>query len=175
MKGWHCFEAVDLGGRDVDHVVIGRSGIYAVETKWSATPWSLTGAGRYQLQRHAAQARNSSRDIRLRLLSHNVRVSVAPLLVLWGREFDDSIPDNTHLEGVDVVRGNALDSWCRSRVADQLSVDRVLDAATALESFVRERKQMVRRLERSARQVRTPSLGRVTQRIVGGESLDRAD
>lgn len=163
MKGWRCLDAIDLGGRDVDHVAIGPGGAYAVETKWSATKWSLTGSGRHQLERHAAQARNGSRDIRLRLRSHNVRLDVAPLLVLWGREFDESVPDITRFMGVDVVKGKALDVWCRARIGNQLSVEQVSDAGTALDSFITERRRMVRQAERSVRQVRNPDTNRQRQ------------
>ncbi len=91
--------------------------------------------------------------------SHQVRLPVAPLLVLWGREFDESLPDVFHVDGVDIVKGKVLHVWCRSRVADQLSSEKMLDATTALESFIRERNQMVRRLQSSARRVPSPSPG----------------
>ena len=145
LKGWRSIDTIDLGGRDVDHVLIGPGGVYAIETKWSATRWSLTGLAGNQVERHAHRARKGARDIRLRLHSYKVRLPVAPMLVVWGREFDESMPDIMKFQGVEIVKGKALDVWCRSRAGGQLSTEQVDAATTALQRFITQRKQMVRR------------------------------
>ena len=70
LEGWRSFDTIDLGGRDVDHMLIGPGGVYAIETKWSATRWSLTGLAGNQVERQAHRARKGARDIRLRLHSY---------------------------------------------------------------------------------------------------------
>ncbi len=42
-REYKVVNAIMLKRWDIDHVLLGPSGAYAVETKWSATPWDLGG------------------------------------------------------------------------------------------------------------------------------------
>ena len=42
-SGWKTVNHVALTVRDVDHVLVGPDGTFAVETKWSAQEWALGG------------------------------------------------------------------------------------------------------------------------------------
>jgi hypothetical protein len=100
--------------RDVDHVVLSAAGAWAFETKWTARAWGDIRETR--LQKAAADAQNSARQMRGLLASRDVDVPmpVSPVVVLWGDwGEEDGHPDI----GVAVVHGNNLREWLGSRVA----------------------------------------------------------
>ena len=39
-SGWQVVNHVTLTAPDIDHVLVGPGGMFAIETKWSATPWT---------------------------------------------------------------------------------------------------------------------------------------
>jgi hypothetical protein len=72
-----------LGRDDIDHVLIGPGGAFAVETKWSATSWRSDYA-RPRLRDAVAQAQRNARALRLWHPFKSRGVPVHPVLVLWG-------------------------------------------------------------------------------------------
>jgi len=52
-RGWRVLNHVMLKQRDIDHVLIGPGGVYAVETKWGPDP------GRFQVQADESSKRRS--------------------------------------------------------------------------------------------------------------------
>ena len=40
-RGWLTFDHIPFANGDVDHAVVGAEEAYALETKWSASPWAL--------------------------------------------------------------------------------------------------------------------------------------
>lgn len=63
-RGWRLVNRVVLKRQDVDHVLIGPGGVFAVETKWTATPWQLDPP-EDRVRRAAAQASENARDLQL--------------------------------------------------------------------------------------------------------------
>lgn len=78
-KDWRVIHDVHLGVENVDHVVLGRSRLYAVETKWIGS-----GADYRRLKRYAGQANNRARLLERELLARGVPREVEPLVIAWG-------------------------------------------------------------------------------------------
>lgn len=111
---WACLHSVPVGrnGSDIDHVVIGPPGVFTINSKHhprrrvAVDEYAVTvGAVRTDyLQRARAEAERAER-----LLSRSCgqRITVAPLVVVYCREFRIvRSPLDVH-----VVAGNQLTSW----------------------------------------------------------------
>jgi len=139
-KDWRVIDAVEFEERDVDHVVFGPCGVWAVETKYTSVPWTdaggvLTGPFRDPLE----QARVGARKIHLLLKTHGLEVPVHPVLAVWGegtRHLRTSVIDD-----VPVLVGREEKTWLTELPAagDPLSSDTVQSIELALESFIRLR------------------------------------
>ena len=78
-------DGVEFDRFDVDHVAVGPTGVFAIETKWTSVPWSLPREGLSTRRRHAVdQAQRGAGKIRLLLGSRGVEVAVMPVVVVWG-------------------------------------------------------------------------------------------
>jgi hypothetical protein len=140
--GWSLFDDVELDGFNVDHVLVGPGGVFAVETKWTSVRWTIDrgtlDAGRSARPDH--QARAGARRIRL-LLKHHARVDchVVPVVVVWG-------PGRPHLEdGVVTLRnetliaqGGALARHIRTLPTDVLDDDSTRACEAALRAYVED-------------------------------------
>ena len=81
----HVIDDFPLSGRNLDHVLVGPGGLYAIETKWRAK-WkgrtmTLTG-DRLELERR--QAASEAEELQQLLLEQGHNVPVRAILVLWG-------------------------------------------------------------------------------------------
>jgi hypothetical protein len=129
-RGWRRIDSVPFGSNfDVDHVLVSDRGVFAVETKYTARPWSSSSI---ELQRAAANARSKARKIKL-LLDGSGRPSVHAVLVVWGPGARALPRELLTVEGVMVSRGfsdGALNAYLegRPRVLEQSSVDVIFDA-----------------------------------------------
>lgn len=87
--GWQVVNHFLLRRDDIDHVLIGPGGVYAVETKWSNDR-----GGRYartQERDAVAQASSNARSMTLWSELRTSGVQVQPVAVVWGgglREWD---------------------------------------------------------------------------------------
>lgn len=107
-RGWRVVNHVNLRQSDIDHVLFGPDGIFAIETKWSSQAWTperLTGA--------AGQAARNARDL---TLWSNLRPfgPVHPLVVVWGPTATE-LPANTTINDVPVIPGKHFDQWWQQR------------------------------------------------------------
>ncbi len=87
--GWHVVSGLFFDGHgDVDHVLVGPGGVFAVESKWTSSPWTVTELGiDGPLGRDpVAQARDGARKVEsmLRFGKERFDIRVQPLVVLWG-------------------------------------------------------------------------------------------
>jgi hypothetical protein len=114
-----------LGREDVDHVLIGPGGVYAVETKWSASWDTDFAAGR----QHDAvrQVQRGARSMSLWEPLRKRGVHVQPVVVLWGGDVRSWAEDRRFrtLDGVPVVTGPALGDWTKSLSPGALDPDAV--------------------------------------------------
>lgn len=108
QRGWRLVNHVNLRKSDIDHVLFGPEGIYAVETKWSSYSWSPQ-----RLAVAAAQAARNAHD--LTIWSPLKRFGqTKPLLILWGPTVAD-LETPTTVNGVPVITGKGFDDWWQHR------------------------------------------------------------
>jgi hypothetical protein len=122
--GWRRVDHVQLQLCDVDEVVVGPGGTFAVETMWRCGRWRSRRGDAVGVA--VKTARVNARDIRLRLQARGVRADVHPVVVVWGSGESAVRDDN----GVTVLPGPALRSWFGARppVLGGADVDRVAEA-----------------------------------------------
>lgn len=151
---------IPFGERDVDHVLVGRAGVWAVETKYTDFDINLAGPGaRYGMQ-WAAQAERNARTLRLLLRSSGIDVAVTPLVVAWGPEISGT---PASISSVQILRGPDLRvvmPWANDEHAlSQAQVDFVRRVLTAH----RERRLKHDRDERRAASKRRRMLGHLSR------------
>jgi len=85
-QGWALIDAVEFRSLDVDHVLIGPGGVWAIETKTSMVPMTMRPDrvdGLYKGD-PCAQARSGARKIAALLRSYDLDLNVTAAVVLWG-------------------------------------------------------------------------------------------
>lgn len=112
--GWELVNHVSLDGYgDIDHVLVGPGGVFAIETKWSASAWRerdsrLLGGLRY------AEAKAKQLELWHDVRRHG-RPAVTPVLVLWGKaahSFKDAQGARKRAgSGTLVLAGSELQAW----------------------------------------------------------------
>jgi hypothetical protein len=131
--GWQSVHAVGIGAGDVDHVVMGPAGVFALETKRTSGRWSRRDPKTRRLLESALdQAWRNRQAVRLRLRNHVGAIEVTPVVVLWGR-CDDGVTDPD--SELPVVHGSELVAWLRGRPS-LLVPDLVDRAAAGLRDYV---------------------------------------
>lgn len=133
-KRWHALHDVPLEASwDADHIVVGPTGVFVLETKWTATRQSeRRGYLRGRLEYGADQAWRGARRVRSVLRGAGVIVDVEPVVVLWGPR--DAWGDD-HPVGVAIVHGDDLAEWLTHRHQNELTEDEIMRASEALDGF----------------------------------------
>lgn len=134
--GWRLLEHLPLEYGDIDHVLVGPGGVYAVETKNTSGLWDLDEPDE-RLRDALEQARRCADRLRVLLLERSVRVrtEVRPLVVLWGRASSRVAT----LEGVDVVHGPDLSLWKESLGTNLLTPEQIETAFAWLRRYIEMR------------------------------------
>lgn len=129
--GYKVVNAMMLKPWDIDHVLLGPSGAYAVETKWSATPWDLAGQW---VRKAASQVTGNARDLRLWADLKRIGITqVSPVLMLWGAgAADPTKPAVSVVDGVTVVLGPRASEWTSALGPQRLTVSQVSQGWLAL-------------------------------------------
>jgi hypothetical protein len=133
-QGWRVVNHVTLRQWDIDHVLLGPGGVYAIETKWSATPWKTCPPER-RVAEACEQVAANSRDLTLLLKRHGVG-AVEPVVVLWGagtKDLPAVQPVTNGPRTVLLVSGPSAASWLTTLPTDRLQPDQVLAAWQALD------------------------------------------
>jgi hypothetical protein len=135
-RGWHLSNNVPFEGFDVDQVLIGPGGAFAIETKFSAR-----SDARQVVAAAVGQSIANAQKIALLLRTYQVDVRVAPVLFLWGPGYREIEPES--FRNVTLVRGNDVHSWVRalSKSPTQIDEDRVKQAANAIRQFQKMRQE----------------------------------
>jgi hypothetical protein len=129
--GWHLVNHFSLGRGDVDHVLVGPGGAFAIETKWSATPWTLDRPDARVLEA-VRQVEANARSLRLWKEFKAAGISaVEPVVVLWGTDAAQ-LPSVTRVDQTIVVAGPAFDVWRDSLGSGLLSPTQSDDAYQAM-------------------------------------------
>ena len=135
-RGWRVLNHVKLRQRDIDHVLIGPGGVYAVETKWSADPWEIADHGR-RVVNAAQQAADNAHDLWLWLKSYGVE-TVQSVVFLWGAG-DATGADRTRCGDVVVLHGHVAHLWRDSLVDEGLADSVTSQVWQELDKHVRKR------------------------------------
>lgn len=133
-QGWRVVNHVTLRQWDIDHVLVGPGGAYAIETKWSATPWKTSPPER-RVAEACEQVAANSRDLTLWLKRHGIG-AVNPVVFLWGsgtKDLPAMQPVTNGSRTVLIVSGPSAATWLRTLPADGLQPDQVLTAWQALD------------------------------------------
>lgn len=148
--GWSVINGVPLEGRDVDHVLVGPSGLIVAESKWSAYGWRIEPPD----ERVQAAIHQVSRNARSLRLWDEVKATGAPVrcvVLLWGggARADAPLrpPKPIQIDEVTTVAYGltAIRSWLDSVGADsggQMSVGSMQSVWRALDRLVTERENV---------------------------------
>jgi len=149
IRGWKAVDDIEFEHLNVDHVVVGPGGAFAVETKWTNEPW-IVEDGSF-ISSYALRAVKQSRDGADRighLLRGNFKITcqVEPLLVIWGpgRPTAEAC---LMVDGVAVVPGELLRRTVASR-GGVLTSQEVKAVVTAIKAFVCRKDDFDRRRAR---------------------------
>jgi Nuclease-related domain len=129
-RGWHLFSNIAFEGFDVDQVLVGPGGIFAIETKFS----SRSDASR-DVAAAARQSVNNAHKIKLLLRTYQVDVQVTPVLFLWGPGYREMEPES--FRKVTIAQGDDVHSWVRALLKSPTLVDegKIKQAADAIRQF----------------------------------------
>jgi len=132
---WHVVDWISFGYKDVDHVVVGPGGVFAVETKYTDSMIDLSCAkGHGMAFDWSNQALDGARSVRLLLTSLGHKCEVIPIVVVWGGEVSGT---PLEIERVQILRSNDLkehlSAWVQLPVG--LPSDKVQTIGTALKDY----------------------------------------
>ena len=136
-EGWVVLHDLANGSKNFDHVVLGPTGVYCLNSKWSGyrlesgDDGRLVGRHKYDddvylsitsvLKRSRGEAAALSEQIEKRC---GQRLWVQPVIVWWG----DVVNGGQTVDGVGVVQGKALADRLRAQKGRQVpQFDRVVD------------------------------------------------
>lgn len=128
---WGAVHNIEAGRPDIDHVLFTPAGVVAIESKWR-----FRGADAQWLAGVAGQAQAAARKAKLVLYSEDVgyRTDVRAVLVVWGGARRE-LPPHSVIDGVDVLRGQALVGWLEQCSRGDLSQDRAAELQRLLTAF----------------------------------------
>jgi len=131
-QGWRLVNGLGFHGLgDVDHVLIGPGGVFAIESKYTTSPCEEAqfGVDGIYGREPVSQATRAAQKIQ-RMLKHGpgrFDVSVTPLVVIWGRGRLKPPKGSTVINGVLVCDGTRSGDWL-SLLADEQLDDQTIHA-----------------------------------------------
>lgn len=136
-SGWRLVNGFVLGEGDIDHVLLGPGGLYAIETKWSGSRWDDRWAAD-RIDRFAVSVAERARQLRLwhEMSKLGIR-EVRPVLVLWGAGAGTEV--TVHPNGTVIVPGSALGAWRQDLLDSRLTAEQISACWSALDAQVRRR------------------------------------
>lgn len=150
-RGWALVDDVAFEGWNVDHVLVGPSGVFAIETKWTSVDWRVAN-GRLHDGRTQRQALNGAKKVATFLDHHaGVRCHVTPVIAAWGPGRPRMGGQATVLtDGVVLVEGRDCRRYIDAVDTSVLTADQIQAAHRALDEFVRERDRYETRRAKAA-------------------------
>lgn len=160
-SGFTVIDDFPLGGRNLDHVLVGSGGVIAVETKWKSK-WRNRQHELKGLELERGQAAFQAEKLQEIVESFGHSVYVRPVVVAWGPGIptEDSF---VQFGRVGVFVGDRWKDWPeRALVRDSLSVIDVQQIAKELIRFAKENSpremSLARKSLRIARALVSPTL-----------------
>lgn len=122
LKGHAVVHGLKFHGFDVDHVLVGPSGVTAVETKWTSRDLDISkGVTERRLTRNLQDATRGAAQIDLYLRrAAQLEGGVRPALILWGAGVRDIPGGQTTVGGVDVFVGRQAREWRATSFGQQV-------------------------------------------------------
>ena len=128
---------------DIDHLLIGPSGVWVLETKWSADSWMSTNGDQFmsdRLRRAVEQVARNAADVGHQFSHKLGQAAVRAVVVLWTSPGNTSnVQDAGELDGVFIVPGPGLKDWLDSVVLSGPTCVEVPQLWTAVEEHARKR------------------------------------
>ena len=138
-RGWLSVDHIEFHRFDIDHVVAGPGGVFAVETKWTNYDWRINDCSFNDeyAQTAVRQCREGASKISSLLRSRRLICEVRPLLVIWGpgRPMVDSA---VMVDDVLVVPGHLLRRTL-SRLHGALDADTTVSVTREVKDFIQIR------------------------------------
>ncbi len=119
---------VEVAGGDVDHIVVGPSGVFALDSKWH-----VGATDHATLSRDTERAAAAARRARLILRSEGITAEVEPVVVVWGNTSSTAIEAEIDQDVV-IVLGRQLKGWLK-RPEQHLSRQEGAEILNRLKSF----------------------------------------
>lgn len=145
-KDWHLIHGMRFSDSgDIDHILVGPSGILVFETKWSRDRWPMKNERQTyitnQLNRAITQVKENREAIRTRLEGITDDVPIYAVCVLWSATdsskdlpwFYRQSPDFVH-----IVRGPELKDWLLTLRKSSLNSDRINEIASEVKKVARD-------------------------------------
>jgi hypothetical protein len=139
-RGWKVVNDVALKRWNTDHVIVGPGGAYALESKWSASPWRVAVSDT-DVRAACRQVDENAHTITL-WLKRLTLGTVRPVLVLWGANARE-LPTAQDLASGDrivrVVAGPKVKDWLRTLPDGHLTADQIEAAWSLIDEHCRKR------------------------------------
>jgi hypothetical protein len=130
---WGAVPNVEVGGFDIDHVVVAPGGVIAIETKAH-----VTGIDAGRARADVTQAREAARKATAILRSKDVAMpsDVVSVLAVWGSKATRTIPAEGRLvDGVHVIAVHDLADWLARFKVGRVAEDNAADLLERLRRF----------------------------------------
>ena len=136
-KDYLILNDLQLGSRNLDHLVVGPSGLFVVETKWSSVKWT-SYRGNLRLRQACKQVEHEALRLHRRLRALDIAVAPQPLVVVWGGGTRDWRA-GTRVRLVNrtpIVAGQGIHEWSSTLESGVLATDRRDQLGTLLPDIV---------------------------------------
>jgi len=143
IQGWRGVSNLYFDGHgDVDLILIGPGGVFAIESKWTNEPWKVDAAGiTGPLKSPTKQARLGARKAAstFRASPSPLALDVTPVVVLWGPGVPEIEGGSMISDDVLVAEGRRGQAWVQRLTGAQLTRQTVRSAFRKVESERRSR------------------------------------
>jgi hypothetical protein len=143
LKGWRLINGLSFRGiGDVDHILVGPGGVFAIESKYTTVHWKVDECGIHGPDRDpVVQARLGRRKVEstLRTGKDRFEIPVQPVVVIWGPGCPDIRCGSVIVNEVIVAEGYRRKMWLPDLDRNPLSRKTVRAVAKKLESELASR------------------------------------
>jgi hypothetical protein len=105
---WGCIDSIELADGDIDHLVVTRRGLLALDSKWHSKTMN-----REDIATDATRATRAARKAQSVMISIKRPMPIQPVVVVWGPAHSAVPKDGVRIHGVNFVAGPKLLAWLR--------------------------------------------------------------
>lgn len=145
-KDWHLIHGMRFPqSGDIDHILVGPSGVLVFETKWSRNRWPIKNEGwsyiANELRAAITQVKKNREDLKTKLQSIKNDVPIYAVCVLWSATDSSKDPPWFYRQSPDfvyIVRGPELKDWLLTLRKSSLNSDRINEIASEMKKLARD-------------------------------------